>query len=190
MARYHGDPATGVGAGALRIAKSDIVILTAAVFALLFSLSRWSELDPPNRGQASLAAPPSETSSGAPTSTRETEPATSAAERSPPPAAATGESRPSSPVLSSREPTGASGSTTAAAPGGSGAADDEAPSDSRTDTLEEGVHVVVSGDTLGALAERFGTSTASLQELNSLDGTLIVVGQELRYRRDGEGATQ
>lgn len=44
-----------------------------------------------------------------------------------------------------------------------------------------GIHVVRSGDTLSMLSERYGTTVSALQSINSINGTLINVGQELRY---------
>lgn len=44
-----------------------------------------------------------------------------------------------------------------------------------------GLHIIEPGDTLSALSERFGTTVGSLQSINSIDGTLIHVGQELHY---------
>lgn len=44
-----------------------------------------------------------------------------------------------------------------------------------------GVYRVRSGDYLGRLAKRFGTSVTELQRLNGLRDTTIHVGQELRY---------
>lgn len=44
-----------------------------------------------------------------------------------------------------------------------------------------GLHIIEPGDTLSALSERFGTTVGSLQSINSIDGALIRVGQELHY---------
>lgn len=44
-----------------------------------------------------------------------------------------------------------------------------------------GRHVIENGEYLGLLAERFGTSVATLQSINELDGTTILVGDELLY---------
>ena len=46
------------------------------------------------------------------------------------------------------------------------------------------VHVVVPGDTLYALAERYGTTVAELRRLNGLPGDLLRVGAELRLPYD------
>jgi len=48
-------------------------------------------------------------------------------------------------------------------------------------TAEYGVHNVVSGDFLGKIADRYGTSVGELQSLNGIRGTTILVGQQLRY---------
>ena len=43
-------------------------------------------------------------------------------------------------------------------------------------------HVVVAGDTLGAIARRYGLETSRLQAMNGLTGSLIRVGQRLDVR--------
>lgn len=52
---------------------------------------------------------------------------------------------------------------------------------SNGDTALYGRYVIREGDYLGKLANRFGTSVATLQSINDLDGTTIHVGEELRY---------
>lgn len=42
-------------------------------------------------------------------------------------------------------------------------------------------YTIVSGDSLGRLATRFGTSVRVLQEINGIQGSLIQVGQQIRY---------
>lgn len=44
-----------------------------------------------------------------------------------------------------------------------------------------GTYTVVSGDYLGWIAEEFGTTVATLKELNGLDGNDIRIGQEIKY---------
>ncbi|NOS69428.1 MAG: LysM peptidoglycan-binding domain-containing protein [Verrucomicrobia bacterium] len=44
----------------------------------------------------------------------------------------------------------------------------------------EQMHVVKSGDTLGALAKKYGTSIQAIQEANALKDTRIIVGQKLK----------
>jgi len=44
-----------------------------------------------------------------------------------------------------------------------------------------GSYIVQSGDTLSQIARQFGTTVSSLQQINSIEGSLINVGQELRY---------
>lgn len=44
-----------------------------------------------------------------------------------------------------------------------------------------GTYRVRSGDYLGRIANRFGTSVATLKQINDIEGTLIEVGQEIRY---------
>lgn len=45
-------------------------------------------------------------------------------------------------------------------------------------------HVVVAGDTLAAIAERYGTTVTALRDHNELDGSSIQVGQRLRLPAD------
>ncbi len=42
-------------------------------------------------------------------------------------------------------------------------------------------YTIVPGDNLGRLADRFGTSVRVLQEINGIQGSLIQVGQQIRY---------
>ena len=44
-----------------------------------------------------------------------------------------------------------------------------------------GRHVVSSGEYLGLIANRYGTSVNKLRSVNSIQGNLILVGQELLY---------
>lgn len=44
-----------------------------------------------------------------------------------------------------------------------------------------GVYIVKSGDYLSKIAQTYGTTVQALQEINGIDGTLINIGQELRY---------
>lgn len=44
-----------------------------------------------------------------------------------------------------------------------------------------GVYVVQPGDFLGKIAEEHGTSVATLKQINGLSGSLINVGQEIKY---------
>jgi len=44
-----------------------------------------------------------------------------------------------------------------------------------------GSHTVSSGDTLGEIATRYGTSVNALQEINNINGSLIFVGQQINY---------
>lgn len=47
-----------------------------------------------------------------------------------------------------------------------------------------GSYTVKSGDYLSLLANRYNTTVSELQALNDIDGTVIHVGQELRYPRN------
>lgn len=44
-----------------------------------------------------------------------------------------------------------------------------------------GSYIVQSGDSLSLIAEQYGTTVSTLQEINGINGSLINVGQELRY---------
>ena len=60
-------------------------------------------------------------------------------------------------------------------------ADDGALAANTEERALYGTHRVSSGDYLGKLAERYNTSIGVLQSINDLDGTVIRVGDELRY---------
>ncbi|MDB4223047.1 LysM peptidoglycan-binding domain-containing protein [Granulosicoccus sp.] len=44
-----------------------------------------------------------------------------------------------------------------------------------------GRYTVVSGDYLSKIAQRYGTTVQTLQDVNNINGTLIEVGQEIRF---------
>lgn len=44
-----------------------------------------------------------------------------------------------------------------------------------------GSYLVQSGDSLSLIALEYGTTVAVLQDINNIEGTLITVGQQLRY---------
>lgn len=50
-----------------------------------------------------------------------------------------------------------------------------------TDAPTLAIYTVVSGDSLSQIAERFGTSVTVLRDINDIQGSLITVGQQLRY---------
>lgn len=50
-----------------------------------------------------------------------------------------------------------------------------------SDPTSFSTYTVVPGDSLSQIAERFGTSVIVLQELNGIDGSLIRVGQQIRF---------
>ena len=56
----------------------------------------------------------------------------------------------------------------------------------KRDAPRYGVYTVKSGDYLQLIANRYDTSVGELQALNQLSGTVIRVGQELRYPQ-GDG---
>lgn len=49
-----------------------------------------------------------------------------------------------------------------------------------------GIYRVRSGDYLGRIAQRFGTSVSTLRRLNGLQGSTILVGQELKYPKPAD----
>ena len=44
-----------------------------------------------------------------------------------------------------------------------------------------GSHIAISGDYLSKIAQQYGTTVQTLQQINNLNGTLIEVGQEIKY---------
>lgn len=44
-----------------------------------------------------------------------------------------------------------------------------------------GSYIVVSGDYLSRIAQQYGTTVQTLQDINNIDGTLIEVGQKLQF---------
>ena len=50
--------------------------------------------------------------------------------------------------------------------------------------------IVRNGETLSAIARKYGTSVQNLQKINNLRGTLIVVGQALRIPSRGGASSQ
>ncbi|MFK7889361.1 MAG: LysM peptidoglycan-binding domain-containing protein [Granulosicoccus sp.] len=76
------------------------------------------------------------------------------------------------------------GAAITAQSGQPGAAINENPNTGNTGgdaTQLFGTHIVKSGDTLSALSDRYGTTVPDLQSINGIDGSLITVGQQLRY---------
>jgi LysM repeat protein len=59
-------------------------------------------------------------------------------------------------------------------------ADTLTPSLTPTSTPTQIIYIVQSGDTLGAIALRFGVTVEAIQTLNNLDSTLIYTGQVLQ----------
>lgn len=53
-----------------------------------------------------------------------------------------------------------------------------------------GIHVVRRGETLGAIARRYGLSESQLKSMNGIRGTRILAGQALAVRRSGTVATR
>ena len=44
-----------------------------------------------------------------------------------------------------------------------------------------GSYIVQSGDSLSQIAEQYSTTVSILQQINNIEGSLITIGQELRY---------
>lgn len=61
-------------------------------------------------------------------------------------------------------------------------AEEEAAAPEEAAEPEEVYHTVRSGDTLGAIARRYGVSVRTVQQLNGLRGSGIRVGQRLRVK--------
>ena len=151
------------------IAKSDLIILVVSASALTLGIARW---------QSNTAAP---------SSARIEAPAAP----TPPTPAITTAAGPTTaivpPAASGTAPGAVADAAPAALPAASGAVPQGPVSPAGplvTEAAEDpayGVHEVVGGDNLGAIAIRFGTSVATLREINGLDGTRILVGQRLRY---------
>ena len=51
----------------------------------------------------------------------------------------------------------------------------------KIEVLRYGSHIVQPGDTLSQIAEQHGTSVGILQQINNIEGSLIVIGQTLNY---------
>ena len=152
------------------IAKSDLVILVVSASALAVGIVRWqinTAAPPPVRIVVPAATAPARQET-APVVDMTTEPLTSIL-----------------PSAAGAVDSGTGGVTTPVVlPAASGAVrEDRAPSTASPAAGEPlyGVHQVVGGDSLGAIALRFGTSVEVLREINGLDGTTILIGQRLRY---------
>ena len=52
----------------------------------------------------------------------------------------------------------------------------------RPSSLDEAVHVVRSGDTLSSIASKYRMKISDIKRINDIDGSRIVVGQELRLK--------
>jgi LysM repeat protein len=59
---------------------------------------------------------------------------------------------------------------------------------SRAPSHSSKTYVVRRGDTLSSIAERHGTTTASLKKLNGLKGDTVYAGQRLKLRSSGTSA--
>jgi LysM repeat protein len=55
-------------------------------------------------------------------------------------------------------------------------------SSSSTTLTSRGIHVVKRGESLGAIAKRYGTTVTRLKSLNGIKGSRVIAGQTLRVR--------
>ena len=160
------------------IARSDLVILTVSTAALAVGIFRW---------QHATTVVPSVT---VPASARQAAPvpAASAPEVTTLPARADAagpelqEDLPA-PVVSRLPPADAAApaSVDAPAPVEVPATPSVAAIEAAPAAPEYGVYRVRSGDYLGRIAERHGTTVRALRELNGIRGSTIQVGQRIRY---------
>jgi len=61
---------------------------------------------------------------------------------------------------------------------------------SPTTLTSRGIHVVKRGETLGAIAKRYGTTVTRLKTLNGIKGSRVIAGQTLRVRSGSSAATK
>ncbi len=144
------------------IAKSDLIILVLSASALAVGVYRW-QLNTQAAGIAALPAPASVASST---------------------------HRPATTVLGSTDNTNGTAASgfnqpdvievQASAVGEPIVVEDTGPIDEAPQSLY-GTYRVRSGDYLGLIAQRFGTDVATLRELNGINGSIIQVGQQIRY---------
>lgn len=181
------------------IAKSDLIILVVSAGALAVGVYRWQQ----NLTQPPLATTNVRVIVGEPAGTAPDGTAPVAAR---PPSGATSPAadEASAPPVVRRLPadeTGTAGSnvardpgesTVSVTPGNAATAGTETPPagpavETTASTAGEGgealygVYLVSSGDYLGLIAERFGTSVSTLRSINGIEGSMIRIGQEIRY---------
>jgi membrane-bound lytic murein transglycosylase D len=61
---------------------------------------------------------------------------------------------------------------------------------SPTTLTSRGIHVVKRGESLGAIAKRYGTTVTRLKTLNGIKGSRVMAGQTLRVRSGSSAATK
>ncbi|MDQ8159640.1 MAG: LysM peptidoglycan-binding domain-containing protein, partial [Gemmatimonadota bacterium] len=61
---------------------------------------------------------------------------------------------------------------------------------SSTTLSSRGIHVVKRGESLGAIAKRYGTTVTRLKSLNGIKGSRVMAGQTLRVRSGSSAATK
>ncbi len=57
----------------------------------------------------------------------------------------------------------------------------------RVKAMKAGYHMVVSGDTLGGIAQRYGVSSSSIRQENEMDTDVVRLGTKLRIPASGSG---
>jgi len=158
------------------IARSDLFILIISASLLVVGIVRWQS----NMSSLTVAA-------------NQPRPAQSAVAVNPPRAVSTNTTMAAPAVATSTATSvntlttqAASESTLIATPANATQATTTtaASSDNQTGQPNEplyGVYIVQSGDFLGRIAEEHGTSVATLRQINNISGSLINVGQEIKY---------
>ena len=177
------------------IAKSDLIILVISASALGLGIYRWQQ----NTAAPAVASRPADVRAAAP---RQGEPLVGrpadAPRTDPPVPNGTSRTEEAVPVRRVPPPDAEPSGTGERAPA-AGAERVPLPEpprnpDARTSLAADataaeangaqalyGTYRVRSGDYLGRIADRFGTSVATLREINGIEGNLILVDQELRY---------
>jgi len=157
------------------IAKSDLVILLVSASALSMGIVRWQMniAVEPTPGVAAPAVSTVSAERAEPTRV-ETVPAAPVQARTAPQPSVTDEPRSAETLPPTASPRAGPGDAAPAA---------NPTTDSTTAASESlfGVYEVVSGDSLGGIAQRLGTSVAQLRQINELESTRILIGQRLRY---------
>ena len=165
------------------IAKSDLVILTLSTAALAVGIVRWQH----GTTVVPSVTVPASARQAAPVPRPAPEPAVAASPRVVElPARTDAEAAPvpDAPVVSRLPAAGAEPPAPEALrvpDAGAPEADVAALAPAPEPEPRYGVHRVRPGDYLGRIAQRYGTSVATLRELNGIRGSTIRVDQRIRY---------